>query len=738
MGKYWTHKTNSVDEINANDFNRAFDKIYDDMSESMDAEAVREANEAIRVSNETARETAENARAAAETERASAEEIRNETFDGYIAEINDIIEDAPVLTVNGRGGVVTLTKSDVGLSNVDNTSDMNKPISTAVQTELNKKSNRTYCTCSTSSGISAKVADLSSGDFELKTGVSVDVRFTYTNSAGAPTLNVNDTGAKAIKMYSSTAPSTYMWQAGTVVSFTYDGTYWLMQNGTQATTTYYGVTKLSSSTSSTSTSIAATPSAVKAAYDLANAAIPQTQKAAANGVASLDADGKIPAEQLPDNGLQAAIDAKPGKKMTQGETVNVTQTETATVGAGAEIFNNTGLREYDGEGNAYGNVAAGSYSHAEGLGVTVTESYSHGEGLRTYVSGSASHAEGGTTHASGAFSHAEGYGSKAEGHCAHAEGELTTAGGNWSHAEGRLTVASVLYSHAEGTQSEANGYATHAEGRETNASAHYSHAEGYGTTASGECSHAENQNTTASGWASHAEGFGTIASGNCQHAGGILNAESSGSLFILGNGTDEENRSNAFRVDKNGEVQAAGQYNTTGADYAERFEWQDGNPENEDRRGLFVTLDGEKIRLAMASDDYILGVISATPSVVGDAQEDWWRGKYLRDCFGVLLTETVTVEEHEDEVTGETVPEHEEERYILNPEYDAEEEYISRDARPEWAMVGMVGKLIVVDDGTCEVNGYCKAADGGIATKAENGYLVMKRVDENHVKILLK
>lgn len=39
-----------------------------------------------------------------------------------------------------------------------------------------------------------------------------------------------------------------------------------------ASTSKYGITKLSSSTSSTSTSLAATPSAVKTAYDLANTA----------------------------------------------------------------------------------------------------------------------------------------------------------------------------------------------------------------------------------------------------------------------------------------------------------------------------------------------------------------------------------------------------------------------------------------------------------------------------------
>lgn len=44
-------------------------------------------------------------------------------------------------SVNGKTGVVVLTKTDVGLSNVDNTSDANKPISTATQTALNLKQN---------------------------------------------------------------------------------------------------------------------------------------------------------------------------------------------------------------------------------------------------------------------------------------------------------------------------------------------------------------------------------------------------------------------------------------------------------------------------------------------------------------------------------------------------------------------------------------------------------------------
>jgi hypothetical protein len=46
---------------------------------------------------------------------------------------------APVQSVNGKTGVVVVTKFDVSLGNVNNTSDLNKPISAATQTALNAK-----------------------------------------------------------------------------------------------------------------------------------------------------------------------------------------------------------------------------------------------------------------------------------------------------------------------------------------------------------------------------------------------------------------------------------------------------------------------------------------------------------------------------------------------------------------------------------------------------------------------
>lgn len=53
------------------------------------------------------------------------------------------LDSAGVSSVNTRTGDVTLTKTDVGLANVDNTSDLNKPISTATQTALDAKANTT-------------------------------------------------------------------------------------------------------------------------------------------------------------------------------------------------------------------------------------------------------------------------------------------------------------------------------------------------------------------------------------------------------------------------------------------------------------------------------------------------------------------------------------------------------------------------------------------------------------------
>lgn len=200
--------------------------------------------------------------------------------------------------------------------------------------------------------------------------------------------------------------------------------------------------------------------------------------------------------------------------------------------------------------------------------------------------------------------------------------------------------------------------------------------------------------------------------------------ETSGSnayYLVVGGGLSASDRSNIFTVAPNGNVQAAGTITPGGADYAETYEWLDGNPENEDRRGMLVTLDGKYIKPAVSDDDYILGVVSATPSVCGDTYDLHWKGKYQKDIFGELLKD------------NDGNP-------ILSPEYNPNLEYIPQSSRKEKAKIGTQGKLVVVDDGTCVVNKYCKPSVGGIGTYTDdkNYYRVIERLDDTHIKIVMK
>lgn len=61
-----------------------------------------------------------------------------------------------VTSVSGKQGVVTLNKTDVGLANVDNTSDMNKPVSTATQTALDAKASNESLISTTSQVVTSQ------------------------------------------------------------------------------------------------------------------------------------------------------------------------------------------------------------------------------------------------------------------------------------------------------------------------------------------------------------------------------------------------------------------------------------------------------------------------------------------------------------------------------------------------------------------------------------------------------
>lgn len=80
---------------------------------------------------------------------------------------------APVQSVAGKTGTVTLAKTDVGLSNVDNTSDANKPVSTAQQAALDLKSPKTNPVFDGILTVDNSVVD--GGSFTVATGATKTV-----------------------------------------------------------------------------------------------------------------------------------------------------------------------------------------------------------------------------------------------------------------------------------------------------------------------------------------------------------------------------------------------------------------------------------------------------------------------------------------------------------------------------------------------------------------------------------
>jgi hypothetical protein len=73
--------------------------------------------------------------------KANTADLADVALSGSYDDLTDkpTIPTVPVTSVAGRTGDVTLTKSDVGLADVDNTTDANKPISSATQTALDLK-----------------------------------------------------------------------------------------------------------------------------------------------------------------------------------------------------------------------------------------------------------------------------------------------------------------------------------------------------------------------------------------------------------------------------------------------------------------------------------------------------------------------------------------------------------------------------------------------------------------------
>lgn len=195
--------------------------------------------------------------------------------------------------------------------------------------------------------------------------------------------------------------------------------------------------------------------------------------------------------------------------------------------------------------SGYQTYASGVGANSKGTSTFADGNGSHAEGFQSTSYGSFSHAEGAQTTSIGSGSHSEGFLNISIGNGSHSEGYQTTSSGYYSHSEGVLTTSSGYYTHAEGGGTIALGVGSHSEGYETTTFASYSHSEGLETSALGDQSHAEGHMTTTIGPRSHSEGFGTITNGDYQHVQGMWNiTASTQGAFIVGNGSDNSNRSN--------------------------------------------------------------------------------------------------------------------------------------------------------------------------------------------------
>lgn len=86
-----------------------------------------------------------------------------------------------------------------------------------------------YGVCETEASVAAKTVDMNG--FILTEGITIHVKFLYTNSATTPTLSVNGSDAAPIILYDGVAfgnnAETTSWQPGAIISLTYDGTSWV-------------------------------------------------------------------------------------------------------------------------------------------------------------------------------------------------------------------------------------------------------------------------------------------------------------------------------------------------------------------------------------------------------------------------------------------------------------------------------------------------------------------------------
>ena len=187
-----------------------------------------------------------------------------------------------------------------------------------------------------------------------------------------------------------------------------------------------------------------------------------------------------------------------------------------------------------------------------GQRLTISNALNHGNIGFNALDLSFSDSSSSTRGATGNHSFATGYITIASGIYSTAMGEGTTASGNRTLATGYSTTASGNRSTAIGNSTTANGYSSTAIGNNTTASGNASLAMGLGTTAFGTYSTAMGNSATASDFVSLVIGQYNSSGSSVTNSATAFNTANT--AFVIGNGTNGSNQSDAFKVLFSGET----------------------------------------------------------------------------------------------------------------------------------------------------------------------------------------
>ena len=129
-----------------------------------------------------------------------------------------------------------------------------------------------------------------------------------------------------------------------------------------------------------------------------------------------------------------------------------------------------------------------------------------------------------------------------------------------------------------------------------------------------------------------------------------------------------------------GKGYADASFNGGGADYAEMFEWNDGNPNDQDRVGFFVKISSDGTlpngKIEVGGDGMIVGPVSSMPGMVVNNPGMRWNSKYIVDDFGRFVLNADGNRQ-------------------LNPNYDSTLDYRGRTGRKEWTPIALKGRVRV-------------------------------------------